>query len=43
MRANHLWEWLLENQAKEATAEAEEKVEISDPEGREIGTKDRRY
>ena len=42
MRTNHLREWLREHQAKEVAAKAGEEGEMSDPEGREIRTKDRR-
>ena len=42
MRADNLWEWLREHWANEAAAEAEEEGDMSEPEGRERGTKDRR-
>ena len=41
MRAKHFQEWMQEHQEKEEAEEAEEEGDMSEPEGREIDTKDR--
>ena len=42
MRDKHLREWRQEHQAKEAAVEAEEEGEMSEPEGRDRGTEEKR-